>query len=124
MTTKLLIWAGALGLVALAIWGALSWHDGKVQDVYASGQDAGRKEVQERWDKAVEDAKKTQSGQNTAATATVTKEVEVIRNVFHNRIKEVTRYVPNPDTHCPADADFVRMFNGGAAGAAGQARDQ
>jgi hypothetical protein len=124
MTAKLWAWLAALALVGLAIWGALTWHDNKVDAIYTGGLEAGRKEVQDRWDKAVYDAKDAQAAQNTTATAAMTTEVEVIRTVFRDRINEVTRYVPNPDTHCPADPEFVRLFNGATASPAGEAADQ
>jgi hypothetical protein len=37
--------------------------------------------------------------------------VEVIKTVYRDRIKEVKVYVPTGT--CPADSDFVRVFNGG-----------
>lgn len=124
MTAKLWALLVALALVGLAIWGAITWHDNKVDDIYTSGLDAGRKEVQAQWDKATEEATAAQAAQNETATTTMTTEVEVVRTVFRDRIKEVTRYVPNPDTHCPADPEFVRLFNGATASPAGEAADQ
>jgi hypothetical protein len=124
MTAKLWALLAALALVGLAIWGAITWHDNKVDAIYTGGLEAGRKEVQAQWDKAVDEAKATQAAQNEEATTTAAVEVEVIRTVFRDRIKEVTRYVPNPDTHCPADDDFVRLFNGGAASPTDQTADQ
>jgi hypothetical protein len=108
----------------LAVWGVLTWHAGQVSDVYDSGVAAGRTEVQAQWDQATKEATEAQAAQNTAATSATATEVEVVRTVFRDRIKEVTRYVPNPDTHCPADPEFVRLFNGGAASPAGEAADQ
>jgi len=124
MTAKLWAWLAALAVVAAAIWGVLSWHEGKVTAAHERDLAAGRAEVQERWDKAVDDAKTAQADANTKATDQVATEVEVIRTVYRDRIKEVIKYVPSPDTDCPADADFVRMFNAGPTGTAIEAPDQ
>jgi len=124
MTTKLWASLAALVLVGLAIWGVITWHDNKVDAVFTSGQTAGRKEVQDLWDLSVKQATEAQATQNEEATTAAAIEVEVVRTVYQDRIKEVTRYVPNPDTRCPADLEFVRLFNGGAASPAGQAADQ
>lgn len=124
MSTKLYAGLAALVLAGLAIWGAITWHDNQVDAIYTSGLNAGRKEVQDLWDLSVKQATEAQAAQNEAATTQATVEVEVVRTVYQDRIKEVTRYVPNPDTHCPADDEFVRLFNAGAASPAGQAADQ
>ena len=125
MTDKLWPALAGLAILAGATWGALSWHAGKVDDATERDLSAGRAEVQARWDAAVADAKAAQQTKNTKATAAVATEVEVVRTVYKDRIKEVTRYVPNPDTHCPADDDFVRMFNAGPnTSPAGGAPDQ
>ena len=124
MTARL--WGLLAGVVVfgLAVWGVLTWHAGQVSDVYDSGVAFGRTEVQAQWDQATKEATEAQAAQNTAATSATATEVEVVRTVYQDRIKEVTRYVPNPDTHCPADPEFVRLFNGGAASPAGEAADQ
>ena len=63
-------------------------------------------------------AAELQAEQDAAAAETLVHEVEVIKYVYRDREKEVISYVPNPGTACPADADFVRRYNAGAAGAA------
>ena len=53
-----------------------------------------------------------QGGQNTTATKEVIKTETVIEYRYRDKIEEVTRYEPTPGTVCPADADFLRLYNG------------
>jgi len=93
--------AGAVLLALLAaIWG-----------IHYYGITKGRAEVRAEWDKAKADAQAIQDAKTDAAVETLVQEVEVIKTVYRDRIKEVKVYVPNPNTVCPADPDFVRLFN-------------
>ncbi len=96
-------WALA-GAVLLALIGAL-WG------IHAAGVSTGRAEVQAQWDRAKVEAQAKQAEQNTAATKEVIVTETVIETKYKDRIKEVIKYVPTPGTTCPADPDFVRMFN-------------
>lgn len=75
-------------------------------------REEGREEIraQHRIDIAV--AKDKQAGQNDSATKETIVTETVIETQYRDRIKEVIRYVPTPGTVCPADPDFVRLFNG------------
>lgn len=118
-----LLWA-AIGAAALG--GAVWWHAVKVERVTAEAFSAGQAEVQGRWDKATQEAQGAQDLANANATADFETGKAQAETVYVYRTKEITKYVPHPDTHCPADADFVRLFNdaGGAARAAGGAAHQ
>ena len=96
-------WA-ILGVVILAFLAA-------VWGVHYYGITKGRAAVLAEWDKAKADAKAIQDAQADAAVETLVQEVEVIKTVYRDRIKEVKVYVPSPTTACPADPDFVRLFN-------------
>jgi hypothetical protein len=71
-----------------------------------------RAECEEAHRIAAEAAGKTQQGQNEQATKEVIVTETVTKTQYRDRIKEVIRYVPKPDTTCPADPEFVRLFNG------------
>ena len=122
--SSLYLYGGLFVAGAAAFAGAAAWHGAQVKATRETAFKAGQTEVQARWDKATQEATAVQAAQNQTATTAMTTEVEVIRTVYQDRIKEVTRYVPQPDTHCPADPDFVRLFNGVAASPAGEAADQ
>lgn len=101
--TRWAIAGGVLLALLLALW-ALHQH----------GVNAGREEVRAEWDKAKQTAQAVQDQRTELAADTLVQEVEVIRTVYRDRTKEVIKYVPNPATVCPADSDFVRLFNGAA----------
>ena len=105
---------GAL-LGAVLIGAAGVWHNRQVAAVKAEARRAGQAEVQARWDAARKLAQIEQDARTSAAETELVEKVTVVRNVYRDRIKEVTRYVPAPGTACPADAEFVRLFNGAAA---------
>lgn len=115
MTAKL--WALIIGLALMGagIYGVVNWHDNKKQELYNSGFDAGKKEVQTKWDAAIDSAKNLQGEQNDSATGKQTEEVQTAKTVYIDRIKEVTKYVPAQNSSCPADDNFVRLFNDGGA---------
>lgn len=96
-------WA-ILGVVILALLAAFL-------GIHYYGITKGRAEVHAEWDKAKAEAQATQEAQTDAAVETLVQEVEVIKTVYRDRIKEVKVYVPSPATTCPADPDFVRLFN-------------
>jgi type VI protein secretion system component VasK len=96
-------WA-VVGVVLLALIGAL-WG------IYEAGQASGRAEVTAAWDKAKAQAQAAQDAKTDKAAEVLVQEVEVVRTLYRDRIKEVTTYVPTPGTSCPADAEFVRLFN-------------
>lgn len=121
--SSLYLYGSLLAAGAALSAGAMLWHGWQVDGVHDAAFKAGQAQVQTRWDKAVEDAKNAQAQQNEAATKTVIQEVEVVRTVYRDRIKEVNTYVPIPGTNCPADADFLRQFNA-ATSPAGGAPDQ
>lgn len=92
-----------LGLVAAFV--ATLWA------AHQAGRADGQAEVQARWDKARLEAQDKQDKQVDQATETLVQEVEVIKTVYRDRMKEVVKYVPSPGANCPADPDFVRLFN-------------
>lgn len=96
-------WALA-GAVLLALIGAL-WG------IHAAGVSTGRAEVRAEWDKSRAAAQDKQDAKTEQADRVLIQEVEVVRTVYRDRIKKVTTYVPTPGTSCPADADFVRLYN-------------
>ena len=71
----------------------------------------GEKRVQAKWDKAKSEAIEIQGEQNTTATKEVIVTETITETKYRDRIKEVIRYVPKPGTTCPADDEFVRLFN-------------
>lgn len=109
-------WVYLVAATALASAGAwtISWHNNQITDLVETNYQRGLKEKQTEWDLATANAKEIQSTANDDATETNFQEVEVIKWKTIERKTEVTKYVPNPDTSCPADADFVRLFNQGA----------
>ena len=96
-------WAIA-GAVLLALLAAL-WG------IHRHGYSAGAAAVRAEWDQAKATAQATQDAKTEQAAETLVQEVEVIRTVYRDRTKEVIKYVPSPATVCPADADFVRLYN-------------
>lgn len=79
--------------------------------IHAAGVASGRAEVRAQWDKSKAEAQANQDAKTDQAAEVLVQEVEVVRTVYQDRIKEVTKYVPSPGTTCSADADFVRLFN-------------
>ncbi|MCK9515653.1 MAG: hypothetical protein WCZ20_01345 [Hydrogenophaga sp.] len=126
MPSRWQLYALLIAAGAAAMGGATWWHAAQVQRVKADAYAAGQAEVQGRWNKATQDAKDGQERLNADATAGYETGKAEAETVYVYRTKEITKYVPHPDTHCPADADFVRLFNdaGGAARAAGGAAHQ
>lgn len=121
------LYALAFAAGAAALGAAAWWHAAQVERVKSEAFAAGQAEVQGRWDKVTEEAKDAQDLANTDATAGYETGKAQAETVYVYRTKEITKYVPHPDTHCPADTDFVRLFNdagGGAARAAGGAAHQ
>lgn len=96
-------WVVALVCVAVVI-GAFLWYR---HSLIAQG----RAECEEAHRVAAEEAAKTQQGQNEQATKEVIVTETVTETKYRDRIKEVIRYVPQAGTFCPADADFLRLFN-------------
>jgi hypothetical protein len=96
-------WA-VLGAVLLALLAAL-WG------LHRHGYNAGADAVFAEWARAKAQAQADQDARTEQAEKTLIEETEVIRYVYRDRFKEVTQYVPIPGTTCPADADFVRLFN-------------
>ena len=82
-----------------------------VAGIYFAGRAAGAESVQRQWDLAKAEAQALVDAQVAGALDAHVHEVEVIRTVYRDRIKEVKVYVPS-DNSCPADAEFVRLFNG------------
>jgi len=99
-------WAIA-GAVLLALLAAL-WG------LHRHGYNAGAADVRAQWDQAKAAAQAAQDTRAEQAAQTLVQEVEVIRTVYRDRTREVIKYVPAPATVCPADAEFVRLFNGAA----------
>jgi hypothetical protein len=96
-------WA-ILAVVLLALLASLA-------GLHRHGVNSGREEVRKEWAQARESAQAEQDARTEQAAQILTEEVEVIRTVYRDRIKEVTKYVPTPGTACPADHEFVRLFN-------------
>lgn len=95
---RLFVW---VAIAAIVFGGAFAIHRGGVK----SGQD----DIQAKWDAAKAEAQAIQDKQTDDAANALTEEVEVIRTVYRDRIKEVIKYVPTGT--CAADPDFVRLFN-------------
>lgn len=96
-------WA-VLGVLLLTLSGFFFWYRGElIQN--------GRDEVRTQWAEAIEKAKEAQAAANTVATAAAVKTITLQKLVYVDRIKEVNKYVPAPNTVCPADDDFVRLYN-------------
>ena len=110
--SSLYLYGGLLAAGAALSTGAYLWHGRQVDGLHDEAYAAGQAEVQARWDAAREQATDTQAGQNTEATKEVIVTETVTQTQYRDRIKEVIRYVPKPDTVCPADPEFVRLFNG------------
>ena len=96
---RALLAGGALAAAALGLWG-----------VYAAGHANGRAQVQAEWDRAKAGAQSKQSEQVANAADEFARQVEVIRTVYRDRVKEVKVYVPEANS-CPADDTFIRLFN-------------
>lgn len=114
----------AAGLAVAATVAAFIWHAAKVETLHAESFKAGQAEVQARWDLAVANAARLQGEQNADATDEFVTEREVVRVEYRDRIKEIKTYVPNPDTHCPADAGFLQRYNAADTSPADDAADQ
>lgn len=95
----------ALGVILLALGiGGYLYREHLIGLGYAKCQDEHKR--------AAGQAASKQGGQNTAATKEVIKTETVIEYRYRDKIKEVIRYEPSPGTVCPADADFLRLYNG------------
>ena len=121
--SSLYLYGGLLLFGAALAGGAVWWHAGKVDAVRDAAFKDGQALTQAKWDQAVEDAKEAQAQQNEQATDQFTTEVEVVKTVYVDRIKEIKTYVPSPGTDCPADAGFLRNYNAPASPAS-DATDQ
>ena len=113
--SSLYLYGGLLLFGAALAGGATWWHGGKVDAARDAAFKAGQTEVQGRWDKAVSEAKAAQAQQNEQATEQFTTEVEVVKTVYVDRIKEIKTYVPSPGTSCPADSGFLQRYNAPAS---------
>lgn len=96
-------WLIGGALVAALVGGFLWYRHSLIEQ--------GRAECEEAHRVAAEAAAKTQQGQNEQATKEVIVTETVTETKYRDRIKEVIRYVPQTGTVCPADADFLRLFN-------------
>ena len=123
--SSLYLYGGLLLFGAALAGGAAWWHAGKVDAVRDAAFKDGQAEVNERWARARTDAAARQDQQNEQATDQFTTEVEVVKTVYVDRIKEIKTYVPSPGTSCPADSGFLRRYNAPAApSGAGDTEDQ
>jgi hypothetical protein len=93
-----------LGLVVSAISGAYLWHRNSLIAI-------GRAECEAAHKAAKDSAIAVQGEQNVEATKEIVVTETLIETKYKDRIKEVIRYVPTPGTVCPADPEFVRLFN-------------
>jgi hypothetical protein len=96
-------WAIGLVCVAIVVGGFLYYRHTLIEQ--------GRAECEEAHRIAAEAAAKTQQGQNEQATKEVIVTETVTETKYRDRIQEVIRYVPQAGTVCPADANFLRLFN-------------
>jgi hypothetical protein len=96
-------WVAALVCIAVVV-GAFFWYRHSLIE-------QGRAECEEAHRVAAEAAGKTQQGQNEQATKEVIVTETVTETKYRDRIQEVIRYVPQAGTVCPADSDFLRLFN-------------
>lgn len=119
-----ILFASIAALLAM-VGGAVLWHDSKTAVARDAAFKAGQSEVHERWQRARTDAASRQELQNEQATDQFTTEVEVVKTVYVDRIKEIKTYVPSPGTSCPADSGFLRRYNAPATpSGAGDTEDQ
>lgn len=95
----------ALGVVVVAIVSGYLWHRNSLIEI-------GRAECEAAHKVAAAAAATVQAGQDTAATKEVIVTETITETKYKDRIKEVIRYVPTNGTVCPADPEFVRLFNG------------
>jgi hypothetical protein len=96
-------WAAALVCVAVVVGGFLYYRHSLIAQ--------GRAECQEAQRVAAAEAEKIQKGQNEQATKEVIVTETVTQTKYRDRIQEVIRYVPQAGSVCPADPDFLRLFN-------------
>lgn len=94
---------GLLVLIVAGVFGVRAYNE--------SLREEGRAEIRAEWKAFNETAQVKQDEQIDTADAGLTVEKEVIKRVYIDRIKKVNVYVPEPATACPADPDFVRLFN-------------
>jgi hypothetical protein len=92
-----------LVLIVAGVFGVQAYNEGLREE--------GRAEVRAEWKAANETAQAKQDEQIDTADAGLTVEKEVIKKVYIDRIQKVNVYVPSPATACPADPDFVRLYN-------------
>jgi hypothetical protein len=92
------------GALVLALIAAFLWYrNSLIQE--------GRAECQEAQRVVAAEAEKIQQGQNEQATKEVIVTETVTQTKYRDRIQEVIRYVPQAGSVCPADPDFLRLFN-------------
>jgi hypothetical protein len=98
-------WA-MLGAVVLAIGGGVAWG------VHALKQ-SGRDEVRAEWDAANAQAKAAQEKLNQDAMVEHAAEAGAATVVYKTQIKKVIEYVQknNGAVVCPADSEFIGLFN-------------
>jgi hypothetical protein len=98
-------WA-ILGAVVLALGCGITWGVHAIKD-------AGRAEVRAEWDAANEQAVAAQAKQNQDATVEHATETGAANVIYQTKIKKVIEYVQknNGTVVCPADAEFIGLFN-------------
>lgn len=109
------VWAKPV-LIAVAVasaLGALAWYR-------ASLIEKGRDEIRAEWSAATQAAKDKQAVDNITATAQLITKTAEQKTIYKTRIEEILVYVPTPNTTCPADTEFERLYN--TPGAAGSAK--
>lgn len=109
-------WSTRLALAGIVISALVLGHNAYRAHLI----DIGRQEVQSAWDAAKASAAEksaTQVQEQTTGHDDDKKQIEV-RYVW--RTKEVVKYEAKPGTSCPADADFVRLYNDSAGASTGE----
>lgn len=109
---RVLISVVVAALASAAALAGYLWHRGQLIEL-------GRAEIRAEWELAKAQAEVKSSEAVQAQTTAHADDKNEIQIRYIERQKEVVKYVPSTDSSCPADADFVRLFNGPADGADG-----
>ena len=98
----------AIALAVATVVGAALWYR-------ASLIEKGRDEVRAEWKTANDTAVAAQATKNTTATARLATKTAEQKTIYKTRIEEILVYVPAPNTTCPSDVDFERLYNSSGA---------
>ncbi len=102
-------WA-IFGVVLLALGGGITWGVDALKE-------AGREEIRGEWAAANAQAKAAQANKNQVATVEHAMETGAAQVVYKTKIQRVVEYVQssNGTIVCPADAQFIGLYNDAGA---------